>query len=224
MGTTMMRLVRLIPAALILCMSGPAYAQEWIEYYSRADSFLVNLPGQPKVQDITYLTEFGVTLPGHVHSYEAGRTRYSVTVIDYANVQKIHAERLNNCKAYPNLCNNPYVAELRGAMDYAAWSFLKRDAKVTYYAYGNSDRIEGRRVQLMYPDRSQTFAAIYMHENRLYILDGTVPAGSPPPALFQQSMGFLDKDGIRVRYATMYANGYPLPPREPGAGRLAGCE
>jgi len=224
MGTKMMRLVRLIPAVLILCVPGPSYAQEWIEYYSRADSFLVNLPGQPKVQDITYLTEFGVTLPGHVHSYEDGRTRYSVTVIDYANVQKIHAARLNNCKAYPNLCNNPYVAELRGAMDFAAWSFLKRDAKVTYYAYGNSDRIEGRRVQLMYPDRSQTFAAIYMHENRLYILDGTVAAGSPPPALFQQSMGFLDKDGIRVRYATMYANGYPLPPREPGAGRLQGCE
>jgi len=219
-----MRLVRLIPAALILFVSGPSFAQEWIEYYSRADFFLVNLPGQPVVRDITYPTEFGITLPGHVHIYENGRTRYSVTVVDYTNVQKIHAERLKNCQAYPNLCNNPYVAELRGAMDYAASSFIKRDAKVTYYAYANSDRIEGRRVQLTYPDRSQTFAAIYMHENRLYILEGTVPAGSPPPALFQQSMGFLDKDGIRVRYATMYANGYPLPPREPGSGRFAGCE
>ncbi len=175
------------------------------------------------MQDITYVTEFGVTLPGHVHSYEDGRTRYSVTVIDYTNVQKIHAERLNNCKAYPNLCNNPYVAELRGAMDFAAWSFIKRDAKVTYYAYANSDRIEGRRVQLMYPDRSQTFAATYMHENRLYILEGTVPAGSPPPALFQQSMGFLDKDGIRVRYATYVRQRVPTPsPRTwlRSAGRL----
>jgi hypothetical protein len=209
---------------LVLFVSGPSFAQEWIEYYSRADFFLVNLPGQPVVRDVTYSTEFGITLPGHVHIYENGPTRYSVTVVDYTNVQKIHADRLQNCKAYPNLCNNPYVAELRGAMDYAAWSFIKRDAKVTYYAYANSDRIEGRRVQLTNPDRSQTFAAIYMHENRLYILDGTVPAGSPPPALFQQSMGFLDKDGIRVRYATMYANGYPLPPREPGSGRFAGCE
>ena len=220
----MKRLVRLIPAALILFMPGPAFAQEWIEYYSRADFFLVNLPGQPTVRDITYPTEFGITLPGHVHLYENGSTRYSVTVVDYANVQKIHAERLKNCAAYPNLCNNPYVAELRGALDYAVWSFLKRDGKVTYYAYANSDRIEGRRVQLTNPDRSQTFVAIYMHENRLYILDGTVPAGAPPPALFQQSMGFLDKDGIRVRYATIYANGYPPPSREPGSGRLQGCE
>ena len=221
-----MRPVRLIPALLILLVSiqTPSFAQEWIEYYSRADFFLVNLPGEPKVRDITYATEFGVTLPGHIHIYEDGPTRYSVTMVDYTNIQKIHAERLTNCRAYPNLCTNPYVAELRGAMDYAAWSFIKRDAKVTYYAYANSDRIEGRRVQLTNPDRSQTFAAIYMHENRLYILEGTVPAGSPPPALFQQSMGFLDKDGIRVRYATMYANGYPLPAREPGAGRFQGCE
>jgi len=220
----MMRLIALVPAALILCMPGPAVAQEWIEYYSRADSFLVNFPGQPKVQEITYPTEFGITLPGRAHIYENGASRYSVTVIDYANVQKIHAERLKNCEAYPNLCTNPWVGELRGALDYAAWHFLQRDAKVTYYAYGNSDRIEGRRVQLANADRSLTFGAIYMHENRLYILEATVPPGAPPPALFQQSMGFLDKDGRRVRYETIYANGYPPPPREPGEGRLAGCE
>ena len=218
-----MRLVRLV-SALILFASGPAAAQEWIEYYSRADFFLVNFPAQPTVRDTTWTTEFGLTLPGHVHTYENGQTRYSVTVVDYADVQKIHAARVKGCKGYPDTCGNPSVAELRGAMDYAASTFLKRDAKVTYYAYANSDRIEGRRVQLANPDRSRTFAAIYMHENRLFILEGTVPPSAPPPALFQQSMGFLDKDGIRVRYRTLYINGHPLPPREPGSGRIQGCE
>jgi hypothetical protein len=52
-----------------------------------------------------------------------------------------------------------------------------------------------------------------MHQNRLYIFEATVPAGAPPPALFQQSLGFLDKDGVRVRYDTIYANGYPPPHR-----------
>ena len=218
-----MRLIPLVPA-LILLMSGPSAAQEWIEYYSRADFFLVNFPSQPKVQDITWRTEFGLTLPGHFHVYEDGRTRYSVTVVDYANVQKLHAERVKGCTGYPDTCGNPYVAELRGAMDYAAWSFIKKDAKVTYYAYANTDRIEGRRIQLANPDRSQTFVAIYLHENRLFILEGTVPPGAPPPALFQQSLGILDKDGVRIRYRTLYTNGYPPPPREPGAGRLQGCE
>ncbi len=207
-----MRLIPLVPA-LILLMSGPSIAQDWVEYASRADMFTVNFPSQPKVQDITYRTEFGLMLPGHVHSSEDGRSRYSVTVIDYANVQTIHAERVKGCTGYPDTCGNPYVAELRGAMDYAAWSFIKRDAKVTYFAYGNTDRIEGRRIQLTNADRSQSFVAIHMHENRLYILEGTVPAGAPPPGLFQQSLGFLDKDGKRVRYNALYVNGYPPPTR-----------
>ena len=46
-------------------------------------------------------------LPGRVHSYQDGQSRYSVTVIDYSNIQKLHAQRLANCDKYPNLCNNP---------------------------------------------------------------------------------------------------------------------
>ena len=208
-----MRLIRLVPAALLLCISAPSFGQEWVEYVSRADSFTVNFPGQPQVRDITFTTEFGITLPGHVHAYESGPTRYSVTVVDYANVQKIHAERVKDCKGYPDTCGNPWVAELRGAMDYATWSFIKKDAKVTYFAYGNTDRIEGRRIQLTNADRSRTFAAIHMHQNRLYIFEATVPANAPPPALFQQSLGFLDKEGKRIRYETVYSHGYPTPRR-----------
>ncbi len=141
-----MRLIPLVPAAFVLLMSGPSFAQEWIEYASRVDLFTVNFPAEPRVRDITYPTEYGITLPGRVHSYEDGPNRYSVTVVDYANVQKIHAERLKNCKAYPNTCNNPWNGELRGALDYAAWSFLQRDAKVTHYAYYNTDRVEGHRI------------------------------------------------------------------------------
>ena len=68
-------------------------------------------------------------------------------------------------------------------------------------------------MQLVHPDRSQTFVMIHMHENRLYILEGTVPANAPPPGLFQQSLGFVDRNGVRVRYDTPYSNGYPAPPR-----------
>jgi hypothetical protein len=164
------------------------------------------------VRDITYPSEYRITLPGRVYTSEDGPNRYSVTVVDYANVQKIHAERVKDCRGYPDTCGNPWMAELRGAMDYAVWNFLQRDAKVTHYAYYNADRVEGRRLQLTNADRSRTFAAIHMHENRLYIFEGTVPAGSPPPGLFQQSLGFIDKAGTRIRYDTIYTNLYP-PPR-----------
>ncbi len=208
-----MRLIPLVSAAFALLVSGPAFAQGWIEYASRADFFTVNFPGEPEVRDITYRTEYGVALSGRVHSVENGPNRYSVTVIDYANVEEIHAERLEGCRAYPNLCNNPWNNELRGALDYAAFSFLQRDAKVTYYGYYSAERVEGRQIQLTNADQSRTFVAIHMHENRLYIFEGTVPPGAPPPGLFQQSVGFIDKEGIRVRYETAYANMYPPPPR-----------
>ncbi len=212
-----MRLIPLVSATLVLLVSGPAFAQGWIEYVSRADFFTVNFPSEPTVRDITYPTEYHAALPGRVHSVENGPNRYSVTVIDYANVEEIHAERLKGCqglsRSNANLCNNPWLNELRGALDYAVWDFLQRDATVTHYAYYRAERVEGRRIQLTNADQSRTFAAIHMHENRLYIFEGTVPSGAPPPGLFQQSLGFIDTDGIRVRYETTYANMYPPPPR-----------
>jgi hypothetical protein len=52
-----------------------------------------------------------------------------------------------------------------------------------------------------------------MHENKLYIIEGTVPAGYPEPGLFQQSLGWLDENGVGLRYQSYYSNAYPAPPR-----------
>ena len=216
------RLCTLVPA-LLLCLPVLGYGQdlsavasakaEWIEYVSREDMFTINFPAQPKVDDIQWKTEFNLTIPGHVHHYDTADSHYSVTAVDYSNVQQIHADRVRGCTLYPDQCGNPYVAELRGAMEYAAWQFLKRDGKVTYFAYGNTDRIEGRRLQLTNADGSRTFAQILMHENHLYIFEATVPKSAPSPALFQQSVGFIDADGKRVRYNSIYSNAYPPPTR-----------
>ena len=210
-----MRLIALVSASLLL-ISGPSFAQEWVEYSSRADFFSVNFPAEPKVREITYTTEYGITLPGRVHSVEDGRNKYSVTVVDYTNAEKIHTERVKKCKdagGDGDSCNNPWAGDVRGAMVFAAFGFLQRDAKVTNFASYNADLVEGLRLQLTNPNRSRTYAVIHMHEYHLYILEGTVAPGLPPPGLFQQSLGFLDKDGKRIRYATVYSHGYPTPRR-----------
>ena len=119
-----MRLMRLVPAALILCVAAPCFGQEWIEYYSRADAFMVNFPAQPQVRSITYPTEYGLTLPANVHIYEQGPSRFSVTVVDYGNVGKLHADRVKGCTLYPDQCTNQGANELRGALDFAAWNFI----------------------------------------------------------------------------------------------------
>src|SRR5262249_39940483 len=148
-----------------------------------------------------------------------GTSRYSVTVADYTEAAKLHAERFTKCKAtdpYPDVCGDRSNNDLRGAIVWATFQLLKRDnAKVTFYAYYNSDFVEGHQLQLTNADGTRTFAAIHMHENRLYILEGTVPKGAPQPALFQQSLGFIDKEGKRIRYTTTYSNAYPAPPRLP---------
>ena len=219
-----MRLTPLISAALVVSMSGPSFAQEWIQYVSRADFFAVNFPGEPKVRDITYATEYRITLPGRVYSHEEGPRRYSVTVVDYKDAEKIHTARVEQCRkagGEGDACQNDWRPDVQGSIVYASWQFLQRNAKVTHYAWYVSDLIEGQRLQLTNPDGSQTFAAIHRHGTRLYIFEAAVPRGAPAPGLFQQSLQFLDEEGKPVRYRTYYTTGYgeewkfpaPSPPR-----------
>ena len=216
-----MRRIPVMTAALVLFLSGPSFAQEWIQYASRADLFGVNFPSEPKVQEIAYATEFGINLPGHVYSAESGSSRYSVTVVDYTDAEKIHTARVEQCRkngGEGDACQNPWRGDVQGSIVHASWKFIQRNAKVTDYAWAVSDNVEGHRLQLTNPDGSRTFAAIHRHGTRLYILEGTVPRGAPAPGLFQQSLLFLDQEGKSVRYRSTYTTGYsegwkfPAPP------------
>lgn len=210
--------MRVIAAtALSLLLAGPSFAQDWVSYTSRTDFFAVNFPREPRVQEITYRTEYDIDLPARVYSHVEGASRYSLTVVDYSNVEKLHADRAKACQeklGNVDACNPQFQSrtDLRGAIVYATWGFLQRDAKVTHFTYTYADLVEGHQLQLTNKDGSRTFAAIHMHENRLYILEGTVPENAPPPGLFQQSLQFLDKDGNKIRYQSIYSNGFPPPP------------
>jgi hypothetical protein len=214
-------------AALILAMPMPAFAQEWTEFVSKQDYFSVSFPGQPAVREITYPTEYRITLPGRLYAVDGKRGRFSVTVVDYRDAMKIHEARNKKCVADGgdgDQCQDDWPEEMRGVLVYASWNFMKRDGvKLTHYAHYNSDRVEGHEVHLTNADGSRTFAVAHMHEDRLYILEATVPRGAPPPGIFQISLRFLDKEWRPVRYewvgTQLYSNGYPAPPRvRPGQG------
>jgi len=223
-----MRLRPLISTALLLSVSGLLFAQEWIEFASREDRFTCNFPAQPKITETIYRSQHEADLPSRVYSASQGQSRYSVTVVDYNQAQRILTEKAKSCPAGAETClGNPgdeghWKADIRGAMDYASWQLMKRDAKLTLFVWGVVDLVEGRQMQLTNADKSRTFAGIYMHENKLYIIEGTVPAGYPEPGLFQQSLGWLDENGVGLRYQTYYSNGFPTPPRarrlNPGQG------
>ncbi|HEX5107099.1 MAG TPA: hypothetical protein VFV95_01570 [Vicinamibacterales bacterium] len=225
-----MRLIAVVSALWILSSAAPALAQEWAEFTNRDDGFRVNFPGEPKVAQTTYQSEYGADLPAHVYSVTRGRERYSMTVVDYRSIEKILTEKAKKCPPFADeRCTGIgagaavgfgyWKTDIRGALVWASWQFMQRDVKVTHYMWNFVDLVEGHQLQLTNnADRARTFVSIYMHENRLYIMEGTVPEGDPEPGLFQQSLGFVDKDGNGVRYADYYDNDYPPPARAGSRG------
>src|SRR5687767_12278084 len=106
-GGPTMRWIPLIAIVVGLFVPGPSFAQDWIEYASPEDFFTVNFPAEPRVQNITYATEFGLDLPARVYSAAVGQNRYSVTAVDFTPTTKMHAEKSKNCVAsgaYPDVC------------------------------------------------------------------------------------------------------------------------
>lgn len=208
----------------VLIAASLVSAQGWIEYTSRPDRFSVNFPGQPTVQDIPFTSAFDAVYPAKTYTLQQGPSRYVVTVVDYTEAERLHTARLKDCEpGAQSLClgSEPDGAQgvgswkydVHSAVDFATWRILQRGGQVTYLAWAAIDRIGGRQIHVTNADRSRTFAAIHMHEDRLYVFEATVPPGAPEPGLFQQSPRFLDKDGAVARYDTIYWNGYPPPPK-----------
>jgi hypothetical protein len=215
-----MRLMPLMPSALVLIMSGTSFAQEWTEFVSPDDRFSITFPGQPTVAETTWTSQYSAILPARIYSGTQGAGRYSVTVVDYNPIERLLTERSRTLPAL-DLAVVVYgigywKTDVRSAVVYAASKYLERDAKITSMLSNFSDLVVGLMVELTNnADQSRTYSSIYMHENRLFIAEATVPKGYPPPLIFQQSLGWIDEQGTRIRYQAMYYNepGVPKPGR-----------
>ncbi|HKE86433.1 MAG TPA: hypothetical protein VKB50_21895 [Vicinamibacterales bacterium] len=207
-----MRLIPLIPAALMVSLAHPALAQEWTRFVSPEEGFSANYPGKPKVESISYTTEYKQQLPGKIFSAADPLGRYSTTVVDYRNIEKLHADRAAQCRAAKgdgDSCQNDFRLDLAGATDHAVWNFMQRDGvKITHYMYYFVELVSGRLLQMTNPDKTRTYAAIHQHDGRLYIHQATVPAGMPEPILFMEGLAWADDKGLAIRYRTIYTEGY----------------
>ena len=232
-----MRMTALVVASVV-AVSGPAAAQEWEEYVNPQDGFRLNFPGKPNIAEGTWTSQLTYILPMRVYSAEKGQERYSLTVVDYSGIEQQGIERGKTCppgnancraNAPPALGPGYSHHDERGAIVYATFKLLQRDGKLNYMAWEWQDMVEGQFIQLTSnADQSRTFAYVAMHEHKLYIVEGTVPKGYPEPGLFQQSMGWVDKNGNGIRYQTIYSNAYHAmgvypKPALAGAGRGGGA-
>jgi hypothetical protein len=251
-----MRMISLRSAMFVLLATEPGFAQppspqasaslaaaelgngEWIEFVSREDGFRATFPSQPRVQGSTYTSEYGYPLPARIYSVERGPERYSLTVADYRGLEQQGIAHAKACPAGAEPCLGGQFTDIvgagywkhdvRAAITHATFKLLQRDAKLTHLSWNWQELVEGHLVQLTNnADQSRTLAAVHMHDNRLYILEGTVPKGYPEPGFFQQSLRFVDKDGNGIRYVTIYSNAYhglgeyPLPTLAGGGGGAA---
>jgi hypothetical protein len=193
-----MRSIRLVLAASIPLVCQASFAQGWDYYSSAEDDFRIRAPGEFAISETEYPSEYGAVFPARVYSYESGGNRYSMTVVDYTDARAIHRARPNRTEADLDLY---WEIDVRASVDYAATNLRKRGGTINYDAYHYIDRVEGHQLQITNDDGSRTYAAIYLHDSRLYILEATVGPRSPPPVMFQQSMEFLDEAGNRIRYS-----------------------
>jgi hypothetical protein len=102
------------------------------------------------------------------------------------------------------------VIDIAASVAHAARLYREKPGvKVTYDAFHYVNLITGHMLQVTNPDESRSYVAIYLHENRLYVLDATIAKGQPPPLIFQQSFAMLGEDGNAVRYQSLYYNRFP---------------
>jgi hypothetical protein len=175
------------------------------------------------VSETTWVSQFGAILPARVYSVTRGQSRYSATVVDYNPIERLLVERSRSCPPGSNTCQGIpdwgigyWETDMRGALVYALSKFLERDAKATSVIWNGIALVQGLELRLTNTaDQSRTFASIYMHENRLVIMEATVPRGDAPPVAFNESLNCLDEQGRTVRYVSTYVNMPDVPKPAP---------
>ena len=213
-------------AALVLSLGQSAFAQEWVEVISQEEHLTLVFPGSPEVTETSWTSQFGAILPARVYRVTRGQSRYSATVVDYSPIERLLVERSRSCPPGANTCQGIpdwgigyWKTDMRGALVYALSKFLEREARATSVIWNGIALVQGLELRLTNTaDQSRTFASIYMHDNRLVILEATVPKNYPPPTIFQQSLSWLDENGVRIRYNVLNYN-EPDAPKTPIRGR-----
>jgi hypothetical protein len=236
-GGNIMRVIVWMAAALVVSLGTPAFAQEeWDNFKFPEDGFEVNFPGKPKVENTTWVSQYRYQLPAKVYTASHGAERYSVTVVDYRPAEAQGVARAKQCPPGAETCIGTqdgrqgsiigfgyWKMDVRGAPIFAALKYIQRDAKVTDFNLQFQQVVEGYFIQLTNRDESRTFVYITMHENRLYIFEGTTPKGAAEPGLFQGSVGIVDSQGGSIRYTDYYTNAvHGLRQSEPPPFRVNG--
>lgn len=153
---------------------------QWVEFEDRTEFFFVNFPEQPKITTATWQSRQGLLYPARVYTAYEGPGRYTMTVVTLSELRDL--------------------TEMKAMISWEAWRFRKMGGDITYDMHGQIDRIQGHQLHIKHADKTTSIIGIYLHDNRLYVMEARVPDGSPGGLLFEPSLSILDENGRRIRY------------------------
>jgi hypothetical protein len=189
---------RLIAIVSLVLFSVSASAQRWRPFASTEDGFQMMIPGEFTLEVVDYTTEYGIVVPAHIYTHVNETGRYTMTVVDYRDSQRLHEERI---KALDDVYLPVYgQVDVRGSVAFAARKIRERAETIEYDNYHYITRVDGHQLHTTNPDGTRTYAGLYLHRSRLYILDATVNPEYPPGGMFQQSLEFIDENGEPLSY------------------------
>ena len=172
-----------VTVALAAILTSPVRAQSsWQEYSYPDQQFAVSFPGEPTVTTLSLRSPEGTALPETLYSLRQETGIFQVAVIDYSS----------------------YGIDERTVIDQAV-AGLRERGEVKLDIEARVQRNFGRYLNIAGNDGSHTIAAVFFGNNRLYEIEGTVPASSPDALSgemirFQQSLRFMgDAAGRRFR-------------------------
>lgn len=170
-----MRILGILAAGFTMIMSGSVAAQGWIDFEDRAWGVSINFPHEPMGEDIEYTSYYQREVPARVYSAEEGTGRYVLTIVSFAGDQT------------DSLTAQWHASEA-----------IRAKGEVTYFGFQDLDGIPGLLISVTEPDGRLIQACVYFVAQSLYIAEGSVAAGNPPPSNFQQSINIIDPHGERI--------------------------
>jgi hypothetical protein len=166
-----MRAFAIFVTALMLGC-GPTSAQSWMDYNYPDAGFAIHFPAAPTVTNGLYETSAGTFLGARIYSLQVPGNLYTVTVADLSGTNADH---------------DSAVAEAVEA------AHAQGNVQVDIPARVNGQR--GRQLSIVGKDGSHSNLAIFVANNHLFQIEGTVlPSNSDPQSgdaiRFQQSLRF----------------------------------
>ena len=167
-----MRVFSMIFSALVALASHPAFSQT-VEYANQDYQFSINFPAPPSLHSVTYTISDGRDVTATLFFTETRRGRFSVIAL-----------RLPEDAAHRRVEVETVADKMRA-----------RPGDVLYEELNENDGFPIQLLTLEAPDGRRSMIGILIHERRLYITEGNVAEGAPPPLQFQQTLFMLDENG-----------------------------